>query len=170
MPPINLFHKGTKMIQINHFIQVKGGADIGKTTIITRCFLELLEKAQLKSLKYIENGDFVAVIEYKGNILAFVSGGDDKEEVEKNYKILCEMFQSEIKVCILATRTKGYGVEYWLDIVRQNGKQDFDKSLENQWFNICKENGEQDGNKKKEIATHLQKQSKILVNLIEKYL
>lgn len=158
------------MTSINHFIQVKGGADIGKTTIITRCFLELLEKAQMKSLKYIENGDFVAVMEYKGSILAFVSGGDDKEEVERNYKILCEMFQNEIKVCIFATRTKGYRVEYWQKIATQNGKENFDESLENQWFNICKENGEQDGKKKKEIATHLQEQSKNLINLIEQYL
>lgn len=158
------------MIQINHFIQVKGGADIGKTTTITRCFLELLENAKIKDFRYIGSGDFVAVIEYKGNILAFVSGGDDKEEVEKNYKILCEMFQSEIKVCILATRTRGYGVEYWQKIATQNGKENFDESLENQWFNICNENGEQDGKKKKEITTHLQEQTKILVNLIEQYL
>lgn len=158
------------MTSINHFIQVKGGADIGKTTTITRCFLELLENAKIKDFRYIGSGDFVAVVEHKGNILAFVSGGDDKEEVEKNYKILCEMFQSEIKVCIFATRTKGNGVEYWQKIAKQNGKENFDKSLENQWFNICKENGEQDGKKKKEIATHLQEQSKILVNLVEKYL
>ncbi|WP_026943299.1 hypothetical protein [Helicobacter rodentium] len=158
------------MIQINHFIQVKGGADIGKTTTITRCFLELLENAKIKDFRYIEGGDFVAVVEYKGNILAFVSAGDIERETKNCYEILCEMFQSEIKVCIFATRTKGYGVEYWQKIATQNGKKNFDESLENQWFNICNENGEQDGKKKKEITTHLQEQTKILVNLIEQYL
>ncbi|WP_273211677.1 hypothetical protein [Helicobacter rodentium] len=158
------------MIQINHFIQVKGGADIGKTTTITRCFLELLKNAKIKDFRYIESGDFVAVVEYKGNILAFISAGDIERETKNCYEILCEMFQSEIKVCILATRTKGYGVEFWKRILNQNGKQDFDESLENQWFNICNEDGEQDGKKKGEIANHLEKQSKSLVNLIEQYL
>lgn len=158
------------MIQINHFIQVKGGADIGKTTTITRCFLELLENAKLKDFKYLGSGDFVAVMEYKGNIIAFVSEGDIEMVAEENYKILCGMFQSEIQVCVFATRTRGYGVEFWQKIAKQNNKQEFDESLENKWFNICKENGEQDGKKKKEIATHLQEQSKELVNLVEKYL
>lgn len=158
------------MIQINHFIQVKGGADIGKTTTITRCFFELLENAKIKDFKYLGSGDFVAVIEYKGNILAFVSAGDIERETKNCYEILCEMFQSEIEICVFATRTKGNGFKYWQDIATQNGKQDFDESLENQWFNICNENEEQDGKKKKEIANHLEEQSKALVNLVEKYL
>ncbi len=117
------------MIKIKRFIQVKGGADSGKTTTITRYFLSILPKAKLKSLKYLGKGDFVAVVEYKGNILAFVSRGDIKKESENSYKTLCGLCQSEIEICVVATRGRedAGSVEFWQEILAQNGKQKFDK-------------------------------------------
>lgn len=176
MPPINLFHKGTKMIQINHFIQVKGKENVGKTTIIDWCFLKLLEnkqstpttqRAQLKFLEYLENGDFRAIIERNGKSIVFISAGDIKRVAEDNYKnALREMYQNKVDICVFATRRRcdSGSVEFWQDIATQNGKQDFDESLEN-----CKIDVGEDGNKK-EVTHYLQEQSKKLVNLIEKYL
>lgn len=38
-----------------------------------------------------------------------MSGGDERNPnlAEKNYRILCEMYQGEIEVCVFAIRTKG---------------------------------------------------------------
>lgn len=158
------------MIQINHFIQVKGTTEVGKTIVITRCFLKFLEKSQLKSLKFLDGGDFIAVIELNGKIIAFISGGNERNSklAEENYKILCEMYQGEIEICVFATRTQGNGVRFWQEIAKQNNKQEFDEVLEETWIDITVGNQEEISNKKREIVHRLQDNSKTLVNLVEK--
>ncbi|TLD88556.1 hypothetical protein LS69_001315 [Helicobacter sp. MIT 05-5294] len=49
------------------------------------------------------------MVEINGKIIAFMSGGDERNPnlAEKNYRILCEMYQGEIEVCVFAIRTKG---------------------------------------------------------------
>lgn len=172
-----------KMVKIKNFIQVKGGADIGKTTAITRCFLKLLAESQsnLQDLMYLENGDFIALVELDGKIIGFVSGGDDRDSVKKNYEMLCEMSKGEIEVCVFATRTKGYSVAIFEEILKENGKQKADAVFENKWFDICKywvEQGTnyctlavgQDDKKKKEIVKHLQEQSEKIFKEIKIHL
>lgn len=163
------------MIQINHFIQVKGKENVGKTTTIDWCFLNLLannktpttQKSQLKFLEYLENGDFRAIIECNGKSIIFISAGDIKRVAQDNYEnALKEMYQNKVDICVFATRKRcdSGSVEFWQDIATQNGKQEFDESLENCEIDIGK-----DGNKK-EVTHYLQEQSKELVNLVEKYL
>ncbi len=171
------------MVKIHHFIQVKGGADIGKTTTITRSFLKLLAERQsnLQDLMYLENGDFVALVELNGKMIGFVSGGDYGDSVKESHEMLCEMSRGEIEVCVFATRTKGYSVANFEEILKENGKQKADAVFENTWFDICKywvEQDtnyctfvvEQDGKKKKEIVKHLQEQSEKLFREIKKHL
>lgn len=164
------------MIQINHFIQVKGVESVGKTTTIDWCFLKILENAKLKKLKYYECGDFVALLELNGKMIGLISAGDIKRVVNDEYEIFCEMCESEnvceIEVCVFATRKRkdSGSVEALEEILQINGKQKADATVENHWFSICNDKGGQENYKKKELANLLQKQSDELIKLIEKYL
>lgn len=161
------------MVQINHFIQVKGVENVRKTTTMAWCFLSLLgnkqspqtaQKTQLKFLEYLEKGDFRAIIECNGKSIAFISAGDIKRVAEDNYNnAFREMQHSKIDICVFATRRRcdSGSVEYWQGILEQNNKENFDEVLENQ---------KQDDKTTKEITHYLQEQSQKLVNLIVKYL
>lgn len=103
-----------------------------------------------------------------GKIIAFMSGGDERNPklAEENYKILCEMYQGEIEVCVFATRTKGNGVEFWEGIVKQNNKQEVE-TLEESWIELRSNDVEEILDKKREIVRRLHNNSENLINLVE---
>ncbi len=73
-------------MQIKHFLQVKGAADMGKTSTITRAFLKILELEQnkLEKIKNLDLGDFIALLSVENKIIAFISCGDNESVSKKN--------------------------------------------------------------------------------------
>ncbi|TLD88576.1 hypothetical protein [Helicobacter sp. MIT 05-5294] len=157
------------MVKINHFIRVKGQPNSGKTTTITWSFLKLLteKRSNLKCLRYLEYGDFVAVIERNGKMIGFVSGG---EAIDDGYEALCEMFEGEIEVCVFATRTHGGSKTTLEKILRENDKQEADVIFNSGWIDMMKETQEQMVEVKEEVANELQKRSDELLERIKEYL
>ncbi|QWU80516.1 hypothetical protein DU474_02660 [Campylobacter novaezeelandiae] len=151
-------------MKIKYFLQVKGSADTGKTSTITRTFLKILEQEQnkLEKIKNLDSGDFIALINIENKNLAFISCGDIKRVSEKTYNILLELSQKDIDILILTTRTRGNTIEFWEAILKENHKENFDDVLENkEWF--APEN-------KKEIDPYIDTQSNKLLKKIEKAL
>lgn len=155
--------EGIKM-QIKYFIQVKGSADTGKTSTITRTFLKILElkQSKLEKIETLGLGDFVALISAENKILAFISCGDTENIIEKNYNKLLKLSKTDIDILILATRTKGNTINFWKAKLKENHKEGFDDILENkEWFSP---------EKKKEISPYIEMQSNKLLEKIEKIL
>ena len=151
-------------MQIKYFLQVKGAADCGTTSTITRTFLKTLEleQSKLEKIKNLESGDFIALTSVKNKNLAFISCGDVKNVCKKAYDALLKLSQKDIDVLVLATRTKGYTIEFWETKLKENHKDNFDDVLENkEWFAP---------KKKKEISPYVDAQSKELLNKIKKLL
>ncbi|EAK5214223.1 hypothetical protein CN047_05015 [Campylobacter jejuni] len=151
-------------MKIKYYLQVKGSANAGKTSTITRTFLKMLEQEQVKleKIKNLDSGDFVALINAENKNLAFISSGDIEEVSKKSYDILLELSQKDIDVLIVATRTKGKTIEFWEKILEENHKDALKDYLENKdWF--APEN-------KKEISPYIDKQSNKLLEKIEKAL
>lgn len=127
-------------MKIKSFLQIEGAADTGKTSAITWTFLKLLEEgATLKGFKYVERGDFVALIEFKQKILAIISRGDVLECCEEDIKALQELASknqiTDLDLLIYATRTKGKTIEFYQKLLEQNSKQEADKVIAlKEWF------------------------------------
>ncbi|MBD5164924.1 hypothetical protein [Helicobacter sp.] len=157
------------MVAIKHFIQFKNDPNAGKTTTILWCFLKFLseEQTKIKVLKYLEYGDFIAVVERDGKTIGFISAS---EMVKKSYETLCKEFQGNIEICVFATRTHGHSVTDFKEILKENDKQEPDEVFKNRWIDMIKETQPQIVKVKDEISCHLQKQSEELANLIKEYL
>lgn len=151
-------------MQIKYFLQVKGAADCGKTSTITRTFLKILEleQSKLEKIKNLESGDFIALINVENKNLAFISCGDVENICKEAYDMLSKLCDKDIDVLILTTRTRGKTIKFWEAKLKENHKGDFDDVLENkEWFAP---------EKKEEISPYIDTQSEELFNKIKNLL
>lgn len=125
----------TEEIQIKKFIAVVGKAKTGKTSTIFRCF-ELVSEQEpiLKGFKYCKQcGDFVALLEWQGKHLGFISGGYNTSECKTNCRKIKEWLKGKsLDICIFAVggRKEGENNErykFWRGVAKANGKEDFDE-------------------------------------------
>lgn len=127
----------TEEIQIKKFIAVVGKTKTGKTSIIFRCFELVSEKKPepiLKGFKYCKQcGDFVALLEWQGKHLGFISGGYNTSECKTNCRKIKEWLKGKsLDICIFAVRETKEGennerYKFWRGVAKANGKEDFDE-------------------------------------------
>lgn len=126
-------------MKIKGFIAVKGKTDTGKSHIIIRCFLKTLkQKAILIEHKFIY--PFVALVEWQGKYLGFISRGDNVRKCEEDYQRLEDMAKehhtSVLDSCVFAItekrkiKTTEEIEKFWKEKLKENGKEEYDEILE----------------------------------------
>ncbi|MBZ7935179.1 hypothetical protein H2279_00760 [Campylobacter sp. B0100352/1] len=144
-------------MKIKHFIRIKGPANCGKTATVNWTFLKILKQksSNLIKIKATEGEDFIALIDFKNVLLAFISRGDSKECCEEDFDELSKFVKKDIDIIIFSTRSRGGTVEFWNEKLQKNNKNAFDYILKN---SHCEE----------EIFAYIKQQSQTLFNEIKK--
>ncbi|EAH7597930.1 hypothetical protein K4888_000943 [Campylobacter upsaliensis] len=111
------------MINFNTLIRIQGAEDTGKTSSISRAFLQILEKKPLVNyFKYYEKGDFLAIVEFENKYVAFCSSGDDLGIV-KRFELLNQYALEKsiiFDIFVVAHRTKGQTCKIIKKCLEQN--------------------------------------------------
>lgn len=162
-------------MKIKGFIAVKGKTNTGKSHIIIRCFLKTLkQKAILIEHKFIYP-DFVALVEWQGKYLGFISRGDDIKACKQDYQRLEDMAKehhtSVLDSCVFAITEKQRInaaqriEEFWKEKLKENGKEEYDEILEldNSPVDNIRKNREKI---KSNVKSYIKDKSKELLKLI----